>query len=209
MLSFCCRTAVLVLKQNCDFCSSGITLPEVPSSHADKPCVNSDWNQTTASIQKITPKHIYLSRMLDLTKSVFWVCLFCFFLQGQHPAMGPFKPMPSAWCCANKPSVSDQCCLNVLQGYLRKELLNTPKHSRHEKLLHKATSSYEDSLICSKVQTLDSHRQRKQTKPVNKALRGTSLQAKLRAGFLPQTQIETKYKRQISSSSSMIIKCLG
>lgn len=68
------------------------------------------------------------------------------------------------------------------------ELLDTPKHSRHEKLLQKVTSSYEDSFSCSKVQTLYSHRQRKETKPVNKALRGTSLQAKVSIGFLPQSQ---------------------
>lgn len=67
------------------------------------------------------------------------------------------------------------------------ELLDTPQHWRHKQLLQKVTSSYEDSFSCSKVQTLYSHRQRKQTKPVNKALRGTSLLAKVSIGFLPQT----------------------
>lgn len=196
MLSFCCRTAVLVLKQNWDFCSSGITLPEVPLSHADKLCVNSDWNQTSAGIQKITPNHIYLSRMADLTN------FFFIFMQGhdQHLAMGPFKPMPSTWCCANKPWNLLWSGLSQYAAMVPGELLNTPKHSRHEKLLQKVTSSYEDSFSCSKVQTLYSHRQRKQTKPVNEALRWTSLQAKVRVGFLPQIH---KHKWKIKDKFSV------
>lgn len=184
MLSSCCRTAVPVLKQNWDFCSSGITLPEVPLSHTDKLCVSSAWNQTTASIQKITPNHIYLSRMVDLTKSFLFLCRGTtstqqWVLSNQCPALDAAP--------TNLQTLSDQCYLNKYAAMIPGELLNTPKHSRDEKLLQKVTSSYEDSFSCSKVQTLYSHGQRKQSKAVNKALHETSLQARVRAGFLPQT----------------------